>query len=122
VTVLRNDTPRVLLALLRLVGGAAFFAPALAARTLGLPADAHSNYLVRLFAARNVALAAGLLVSTGDARRLWWQVGIACDALDAGAGLLGLREGKERPSALVDTGASLVAAGLGLAGAKADCS
>lgn len=113
-------TPRVLLALLRSVGGAAFLAPRLAARTFGLPDDAHSNYLVRLFAARNIALTAGLLASEDDARRLWWRAGIACDVLDAGAGLLGLKDGKNLQSAIVDTGASLLAAGLGVAGVKAE--
>jgi hypothetical protein len=63
-----------------------------------------------------------LLPSVGEAsaRRLWWQVGIACDVLDTLAGLLGLRDGKQRSSALVDTGASLVATGLGVAGLRVD--
>ena len=116
----RSDAPRLLLAALRAPGAGAFFAPRLGARTFGLPEDGESYYLVRLFAARNVALIAGLLASSGKARRLWWQVGIVCDALDIGAGLLGFKEGKERSSAIVDTSASTIATGLGVAGLMVD--
>lgn len=119
-TVNRNNVPRLLLAALRSIGGGAFLLPRLAVKTFGLPEDAHASYLVRLFAARNIALTAGLLASRGKARRLWWQVGVACDLLDAGAGVLGLREGKERSSALVDTTASVLATGLGVAGLVVD--
>lgn len=115
-----RDTPRLLLAALRTVGGGAFVVPRPAVKTFGLPDDPESRYLVRLFAARNLALTAGLLLSARRARRLWWQVGVACDALDAAAGALGMREGKPRGSALVDSGLSLVATGLGVAGLVID--
>lgn len=115
-----SDTPALLLCALRAVGAAAFLAPAVGAKKLGIPDDAEGAYLVRLFAARNVALAGGLLASRGEARRLWYQAGIACDALDVAAGLLGFRAGKERSSAVVDTGASLVATALGVAGLLMD--
>jgi hypothetical protein len=116
----RSSAPRVTLSALRLAGGAAFLLPRLGVRKLGLHDDAESAYLMRLFAARNLALTTGLVLSRGEARRLWWQAGIVCDLLDAGAGLLGLREGKERASAVVDTSASLVATGLGVAGLIVD--
>lgn len=116
----RSDAPRLLLSALRTPGSAAFLAPTIGARVFGLTGDAETSYLVRLFAARNVALTAGLLASSGSSRRLWWQAGIACDALDVAAGLLGLREGKERSSALVDTAASATATLLGTAGLIAD--
>ncbi len=115
-----NETPAALLCALRSIGGAAFVAPALGARTFGIPDDAEGTYLVRLFAARNVAFAAGLLASTGRGRQLWYRAGIACDVLDVAAGLLGLRAGKPRSSAIVDTSASLVATALGVAGLIAD--
>ncbi len=114
----RRDTPGLLLGALRAVGAAAFLAPALGAKTFGVPADAEGTYLVRLFAARNVALTAGLLASRGEARALWYRAGIACDALDVAAGLLGYRAGKQRSSAVVDTSASLAAAMLGVAGLR----
>jgi len=110
----------LLLGALRLPGAGALAAPALAARALSLERGPHSAYLVRLFAARNAAMTAGLLLSAPPARRLWWQTAIACDALDVGAGLLALREGKPRSSALVDVGAASLATALGLAGLVAD--
>jgi hypothetical protein len=116
----RSDTPAVLLGALRSVGGAAFLAPAVGARKLGIGDDAEGTYMFRLFAARNVALAGGLLASRGQARRLWYQAGIACDALDVAAGLLGFRAGKERSSAMVDTSASVLATLLGVAGLLMD--
>ncbi len=116
----RSDAPRLLLAALRAPGAGAFFAPRLGAKTFGLPEDGESYYLVRLFAARNVALIAGLLASDAKSRKLWWQAGILCDVLDVGAGLLGFKEGKERSSAIVDTSASLTATGLGVAGLMVD--
>jgi hypothetical protein len=112
----RGNAPALLLCTLRSVGGAAFLAPALGARKLGIQEDAEGAYLVRLFAARNIALATGLLLSRGEARRLWLQAGIACDALDLAAGLMGLREGKKRGDAVLDSGASALATVLGLAG------
>jgi hypothetical protein len=114
------ETPPALLCVLRSVGGAAFLAPVIGARTFGIPADGEGTYLVRLFAARNVAFVGGLLASSGQARRLWYQAGIACDVLDVAAGLLGLRAGKPRSSAIVDTSASLVATALGVAGLVVD--
>jgi hypothetical protein len=116
----RSDTPGLLLCTLRTVGGAAFLVPAVGARTFGVNDDAEGTYLVRLFAARNVALAGGLLASRGEARRLLYQVGIACDALDIAAGLLGFRAGKQRSSAVVDTSASLAATLLGVVGLLMD--
>lgn len=116
----RKNAPVALLSALRLVGGGAFAVPRVGVRQLGLHEDVESAYLMRLFAARNIAMTLGLVASGGRGRRLWWQVGIACDALDALAGVLALREGKPRQSALIDTGASLTAAGLGVAGLLTD--
>lgn len=112
----RSDAPRLLMAALRTPGSLAFAAPGMGAKTFGLTPDAETNYLVRLFAARNVALTIGLLASDVEARRLWWQAGIACDALDIGAALLGFREGKEHSAARADTVATSVATLLGVAG------
>lgn len=119
-TIESKDRPRLLLAALRVVGGGAFLVPRPAVKTFGLVDDAHSRYLIRLFAARNLALTAGLLASPRRARRLWWQVGVGCDALDVAAGALGLRDGKPRASALVDSGVSLLATAIGVAGLVVD--
>ena len=116
-----GDTPRLLLSLLRLTTGTgAFAAPQLAARMLALEPGPASAYLVRLFAARNVVMGAGLVAAPASARPLLWRAGVCADALDLAAALLAMRAGKTRSSALVDAGASLFAAGLGLAGLHAD--
>jgi hypothetical protein len=116
----KTDTPGLMLCALRSVGGAAFLAPTVATRSFHIDDGADEAYLVRLFAARNLALVAGLLASKGQARRLWYKAGIACDVLDIGAGLLGFRAGKKPSSAAVDTGASLVATLLGVAALLVD--
>lgn len=116
----KNNIPALLLGLLRTVGGGAIVAPGLGAKVFGVPEDGEGKYLVRLFAARNLAFTAGLLLSKGGARRLWWQMGIACDALDVGAGLIAFREGKPTKSATIDTGAAALATVLGVAGLAVD--
>lgn len=116
----KRDTPALLLSTLRAVGGAAFLVPAAGTKTFGIADDAEGAYLVRLFAARNIAFAAGVLLSKGRARRLWYQAGIICDALDTAAGLIGYREGKKPSSAAVDTGAAFAFTLIGLAGMLAE--
>ncbi|GAB3442005.1 hypothetical protein [Actinophytocola sediminis] len=115
-----SKVPALLLSALRAAGGGAIIAPSVGAKVFGIKDDGEGKYLVRLFAARNVAFIAGLLLSKGKARRLWYQAGIACDALDVGAGLIAYREGKPPKSATVDTGIALVATLLGVAGVVAD--
>jgi hypothetical protein len=115
-----HTSTRWLLGGLRLAGAGSFVAPQVAVRVLSLDASPQSAYLVRLFAARNAAMIAGLWLSRGRARRLWWQTGIACDVLDVGAGLLALREGKPRAAALLDAGAAFAATALGVAGLVAE--
>ncbi|MEU6390512.1 hypothetical protein [Streptomyces sp. NPDC046939] len=107
----------LLLAALRTVGGAAFLAPTLGTRNFGIKDDAEGIYLVRLFAARNIAVAGGLLLSKGPARRLWFQAGAVCDALDTAAGLDALRTGR-KAGAAVHTLAALAATAVGVAGAR----
>jgi hypothetical protein len=68
-------------------------------RAIGM--DPYSNpqaaYMARLFGIRDLTLGIGLLSARGDARRLWWRVGILCDLADAVGGLLSARQG-ELPS------------------------
>lgn len=117
---LDHNRPRRMLCVLRLTGVGAFLAPQLAAPVLALDVNPQTTYVVRLFAARNLAMTMGLWKSRLPARRLWWQASVVCDVLDVVAAVLALRAGKERSSALTETGASLVAAGLGVAGLLAD--
>lgn len=109
-----------MLASLRMAGGLAYLAPGVAGNVLGLQEDIESRYLTRLFAARNLALTAGLLSAAPGARTGWWRAGVGCDTLDALAGVLALRAGKRRGSAVVDVALSLFAAGLGIEGLRAD--
>lgn len=78
------------------IGAVTWLAPRLAARLFGINADANPQlpYVARLFAIRDLALAAGLQSSSGDALRLWVRIGMACDAADAAAGLLAGRRGE----------------------------
>ncbi len=47
------------------------------------------------------ALAAGLQVSSGSSRRVWLQLGIACDVADTIAGLSAGRRGELSPTSTV---------------------
>jgi hypothetical protein len=98
------------------IGLGAWLTPVLASKLFGLDAanNPQSPYLARLFGARDVALAAGVLQSTGEARRTWLRIGLACDVADAAAGIIGGREGYLSPfaSALV-TAPALVGVALG---------
>jgi hypothetical protein len=78
------------------IGALTWLAPRLAARLFGIRADANPQlpYVARLFAIRDLALAAGLQSSSGDALRRLVRIGMACDAADAAAGLLAGRRGE----------------------------
>jgi len=100
------------------VGVSSWATPRVAGRLFGLDADANPQapYLARLFGIRDVALAWGALSTTGSAQRQWLVAGLACDAADAVAGVVGGRAGylSQVTSALV-TGTALSAALLGAA-------
>src|SRR3954464_15628495 len=106
-----------------IIGGSSWLAPNLAGKLFGMDPDANPQaaYLGRLFGVRDFMLGVG--VRTGDtaSRRLWWQVGIACDVADAAAGYLALRNGSlPKHSAVMVTGTALLAAGLGAAALSAE--
>ena len=105
------------------VGLGAYVAPDLTAKLFGLDPDANPQgaYLGRLFGARDVALAAGLTATSGPARRLWWQIGIGCDAADFVAAVLGVRSGSiSRTTAVLAGATALAAVGLGVTGLQAE--
>ncbi len=105
------------------VGAGAWLTPRLAGRLFGLDPDGNpqSPYLARLFGVRDVALAAGLGSSTGEARALWLRIGVACDLADAAAGMLAGRRGYMDPlPAFLVTTTALVAAGLGVTVLRAE--
>jgi hypothetical protein len=116
--------PAQLLSGIRLgVGAGAWLAPGLTGKLFGLDPAANPQlaFMARLFGVRDVALAVGTGGTPPTARKVWWQVGIACDLLDAGAAYLAQRNGSIPRSAAVMAGATaLAAAGLGAAALAAD--
>ncbi|WP_354699956.1 hypothetical protein DSM112329_00214 [Paraconexibacter sp. AEG42_29] len=116
--------PAKILSSLRLgVGAGAWLAPGLAGRLFGLsPADnPQLSYMARLFGIRDVALAVGTTQTTGPSRRVWWQIGIACDLADAVAAYLGGRNGSlSKATVVLAGGTAVAAAGLGFAAMQAD--
>ncbi len=85
------------------IGAGTWLTPRLAGRLFGLDAGANPQlpYVARLFGVRDAALAAGLQASSGQSRRVWLQLGIACDAADALAGVLAGRRGELSPTSTV---------------------
>ncbi|MGO9901554.1 MAG: hypothetical protein ACLP0J_18145 [Solirubrobacteraceae bacterium] len=112
----------VLIGLRASIGAGAWVAPGLAGRLFGLDAIANPQlpYVGRLFGVRDVALAAGLQLSSGHSRRLWLELGILCDAADTVAGFLGGRNGQiSKLSTVLVTAPALLGIGLGIAGLQA---
>ena len=116
--------PGQILSSLRLgVGASAWLTPNLAGRLFGLDtaANPQASYLARLFGIRDVALAIGTQQTTGPSRRVWWQIGIACDLADAAAAYLGGRNGTlSKATVVLAGGTAIAAAGLGVAAMQAD--
>jgi len=114
---------RALIGLRTSIGAGAWVAPGLTGRLFGLDAVANPQlpYVARLFAVRDVALGAGLQLSSGESRRLWLQLGILCDAADTIAGLLAGATGQiSGRSTVLVTAPALMGIGLGLAGLQAE--
>ena len=111
--------PRTALVALRsAVGVSAWLTPNLAGKLFGLDPDRNPQtaYMARLFAIRDLALAAGASGSDGPARKLWLQLGLACDAADTAAALLGRRDGTLPAfTSVLLAGTALSAVGLGVA-------
>ncbi len=100
------------------IGVLTWLAPRLAARLFGIDPDANPQlpYVARLFAIRDLALAAGLQSSSGNALRLWVRIGMACDAADAAAGVLaGSRGELSKLSTALVTAPALAGVQLGTA-------
>ena len=103
----------------RLLFGVAFFtAPRTSMRAVGLPGAPAAAHWGRVFGIRDVALGLGLLATRGDARRVWWRLGMLCDLGDAVAGVVSWRRGELAPGAgslALFSGSALVGVGLGAA-------
>ena len=99
------------------IGTGAFLVPGLTGRLFGLnpAANPQAPFLSRLFASRDIALAAGLAASSDSDRARWLWAGIACDVADAVAAILARRGGQMTrfSSALITlTGLSGAATGV----------
>jgi hypothetical protein len=119
---MRNgNTVSMLVGVRTTIGLASWISPRIAGKLFGLEMEGNPQapYLARLFGARDVALAWGLLSSEGEARRRWLLAGMACDVADTAAGIAGGRSGylPKLTSALVTStalsGVVLGAAALG---------
>ncbi|HVU74352.1 MAG TPA: hypothetical protein VHE83_15410 [Mycobacteriales bacterium] len=95
--------------------GAGWFAPQKMAKVFGLDEiDGTSEYLLRLFAVRDTALAALLATSSSEQRALHIKVGIAVDSIDTVAGAIALVTRKvPARAALLATLTAAAAAALG---------
>jgi hypothetical protein len=106
------------------VGAAAWTAPNLSGKVMGLDpaANPQAAFLGRLFGVRDVAMGVGTSMARGEARRSWLALGVLVDGMDAVAAALAGRNGTLPRHAAVMSGAiAVVAAGLGVAAlAQAD--
>ena len=101
------------------IGAGAWAFPGLTGKLFGFKGmdDPETTYMGRLFGVRDVVLGAGVLASSGDAKKLWWRLGILADAADAAASYQGLKAGGPKRGMIMATGTALLAVGLGVAAA-----
>jgi uncharacterized protein YjeT (DUF2065 family) len=109
--------PIIGLSLGRIVVGLLFFLrPDLAARMLGQDLERNPDLALgaRLFGSRDAALGAATLLAKGTARRNLVVAGMAVDAADAGAAVLGFQDKSVKPvPAAMLAGLALMAVGQG---------
>lgn len=105
------------------VGAGTWIAPERAGALYGLDVEGNPQgpYVGRLFAVRDAALGAGLVATAPHERRLWWQIGAACDLLDTAAAVIAWRHRQlDGKAAAMLAGTALLATALGLAAHAAD--
>jgi hypothetical protein len=115
-----QTNPTTVLPALRIaIGAGAYAFPELTGKVFGfkMTDNQETMYMGRLFGIRDVVLGAGVIASSGDARKLWWRLGILADLADAGAGYLGLKGGGPKRAMIMSTVTALTAVGLGVAAA-----
>lgn len=108
------DAGVVALAAMRIgIGGLAWANPELTSKLFGFTApDGQGRYLWRLFGVRDVVVGLGTVTSSGERRRTWARVGLACDVADGAAGALG-RNDVNRVSATAMIGVPAAAVAFG---------
>ena len=115
-----QTNPTTVLPALRIaIGAGAYAFPELTGKVFGfkMTDNQETMYMGRLFGIRDVVLGAGVIASSGEARKLWWRLGILADLADAGAGYLGLKGGGPKRAMIMSTVTALTAVGLGVAAA-----
>lgn len=102
------------------IGAGAYAFPDLTGKVFGLNMTGNHEavFMGRLFAVRDIVLGLGALTSTGEARALWWRLGILTDAADAATGYLGLKAGGPKRGMIMSTIAAVSAVGMGVAAAR----
>lgn len=100
------------------LGVPARIAPGLSSRLSGLGGSASPglDYMMRVFGVRAVALGAGYLSTSGDARRRWQRLAFMCDVSDTVAGIGHIRR-RDIPVP-VAIGLTLLTGGYTLVGAS----
>lgn len=112
------QTTQALVAGRTVLGVSAYLAPELTGKLFGLDpvANPQAPYLGRLFGARDVALAFGVVTNTGSQRSQWLRIGVACDLADVAAGIIAGRSGQlPKLATVLVTATALGAAGAGIA-------
>ncbi|HTE87154.1 MAG TPA: hypothetical protein VK821_20780 [Dehalococcoidia bacterium] len=92
-----HDYARILLALIRLLNGAAaLLAPKLLARRLGIDPDVNPGalYVLRLFGIRTVLIGTDLLVQAGERRAESLRLGVLIHGSDTVAAALAAKSGR----------------------------
>ncbi len=111
-------TPQKALPALRLaIGAGAYAFPDLTGTIFGfnIKNNHEAVFMGRLFGARDIALGVGVMAANEDGKRLWWQLGVLCDAADAAAGIMGLRAGAPKRGNIMATATAISAVGIGIA-------
>jgi len=113
-----EQTVQSLVAARSAIGAGSWLAPKLTGKLFGLDVagNPQAPYLARLFGARDLALAFGVVSTSGAQRSHWLRIGIACDLADAAAGVLAARNAElPKFAAVLVTATALGAAALGVA-------
>jgi hypothetical protein len=97
------------------LGTASLLVPGLAAKSMGLGGghDGGRDYVTRMFAAREIALGAGYLLTRGATRSTLVRLGLAVDTLDTVSGM----KSRGAVSLWVTAGGTAVSAGAAAIGA-----
>lgn len=98
------------------IGALAWIRPSATAGLFGIrgPAQAESPYLWRLFGIRDVVVGTATLRAPADERRAWVTFGLACDAADGAAAVIGQRDGSLPRSTAALVAVPAAAVGLGV--------